>query len=51
VLDFTAKFTSRDALDSYIAYRFPVSYVPEERSPFDEVADPAEPGAEIEVLR
>ncbi len=51
VLDFVARYSSREALDSYIAYRFPVSYVPETKSAFDEVADPAEPGASIEVLR
>ncbi len=51
VLDFAPKFSSREALDSYIAYRFPVSYVQESKPAFDEVVDPAEPGASIEVLR
>ena len=51
VLQFEPRHSSREALDSYIAYRFPVSYVPDHPSPFDEVADPVGAGAEIEVLR
>jgi UDP-glucose 4-epimerase len=51
VLDFDAKFSSREALDSYLAYRHPSAPVPESRPEPEESEDAPEPSGSVEVFR
>lgn len=50
VLDFEARYSSREALDSYLAYRYPVD-IPEARVSPDESSGSGPSSARVEVIR
>ena len=50
VLDFEARYSSREALDSYLAYRYPVD-LPEARVSPDESSESGPSSARVEVIR